>query len=167
MENIVKKSLDAVYSGLKHLFVKRLTLYYPEEKLDIPGEGYRYDARQSVGLAGFKGRHLLHMDRCTGCQLCSITCRNIARAIEMVPVEGEWPKNKKSIFPQIDYGRCVFCGLCVDSCTFSALEMTNFYELSSYDKESLIFTPKQLSMPPPPPKVKAELKIGRRGAYHE
>jgi len=30
----------------------------------------------------------------------------------------------------IDYARCIFCGLCVDSCPRGAIEMTQDYELT-------------------------------------
>jgi ferredoxin len=40
---------------------------------------------------------------------------------EVVKVDEEWKQNKKSIMPQIDFGKCVFCGLCVDACPFYAL----------------------------------------------
>jgi NADH:ubiquinone oxidoreductase subunit 6 (subunit J)/NAD-dependent dihydropyrimidine dehydrogenase PreA subunit len=66
----------------------------------------------------------------------------------MVKVNEQWKHNKKSIMPQIDYGKCVFCGLCVDACPFYALYMTNDYELSSFTKEHLIYTPAQLGLKP-------------------
>jgi Pyruvate/2-oxoacid:ferredoxin oxidoreductase delta subunit len=91
-----------------------MTLRYPEQKLDLEGKGYGYDPRQGVGLAGFKGRHILHMDKCTGCQLCAIACDGVAVAIDMQLVKKGKPQNKKDIWPAVDYGRCVFCGLCVD-----------------------------------------------------
>jgi formate hydrogenlyase subunit 6/NADH:ubiquinone oxidoreductase subunit I len=63
-----------------------------------------------VGIAGYRGRHILFHDKCTGCQLCAIACEGIAEAIGMVKVEDEqqWKQNKKGIMPQIDYGKCVF-----------------------------------------------------------
>ena len=70
-----------------------------------------------MGKPGFKGRHLLIEDKCTGCQLCAIACDGVAVAIEMQDVKLDRPHNKKNIWPAVDYGRCVFCGLCVDSLT--------------------------------------------------
>ena len=78
----------------------------------------------------------------------------------------KYPQNKKSLWPQIDFGRCVFCALCVDACPFDALYMTNEYELSSYDRKSLLFTPEQLAVPPPQ-RGNVTLKIDeKKGAYH-
>jgi ferredoxin len=37
---------------------------------------------------------------------------------------------------------------CVDACPFDALDMTNDYELSAYDKMSLKYTPDMLAVPP-------------------
>ncbi len=146
--SFLKGVFTATWSGLRHLGHPRMTLRYPEQKLDLEGPGYRYDPRQAVGLPGFKGRHILHMDKCTGCQLCAIACDGVAVAIEMQQVKKGKPQNKKDIWPAVDYGRCVFCGLCVDACPFDALYMTNEYELAAYDKMSLKYTPDMLSVPP-------------------
>lgn len=113
----VKGVFIATWSGVKHLFRPRMTLRYPEQKLDLEGPGYRYDAKQGVGLPGFKGRHLLRFEKCTGCQLCAIACDGVAVAIDMQKVAKGKPQNKKDIWPAVDYGRCVFCGLCVDFLT--------------------------------------------------
>jgi NADH-quinone oxidoreductase subunit I len=144
----IKGIFVATWSGLRHLFHPRMTLRYPEQKLDLEGPGYRYDPRQGVGLPGFKGRHILYMDKCTGCQLCAIACDGIAVAIEMQQIQKGKPQNKKQIWPAVDYGRCVFCSLCVDACPFDALYMTNDYELAAYDKMSLKYTPDMLAVPP-------------------
>ena len=83
----------------------------------------------------------------------------------MVKVPETHKHNKKSIMPQIDYGKCVFCGLCVDACPFYALYMSNDYELSSFTKEGLIYTPAQLQVKPYVSQD-AEIQITDRGATH-
>ncbi|MBI3858626.1 MAG: 4Fe-4S binding protein [Thaumarchaeota archaeon] len=103
----VKGVFIATWSGIRHLFKPRMTLRYPEQKLDLEGPGYRYDAKQGVGLPGFKGRHILYLDKCTGCQLCAIACDGVAVAIDMQLVKKGKPQNKKDIWPAVDYGRCV------------------------------------------------------------
>lgn len=105
--SFLKGIFIATGSGLRHLFHPRMTLRYPEQKLDLEGPGYKYDPRQGVGLPGFKGRHILYMDKCTGCQLCAIACDGVAVAIEMQQIQKGKPQNKKQIWPAVDYGRCV------------------------------------------------------------
>ena len=105
--------IKAIESGSKHLIIKRFTFRYPEQKLKFVGDGYQFDPKRGVGIAGYRGRHILMHDKCTGCQLCAIACEGIAEAIGMVKVGDEqWKQNKKGIMPQIDYGKCVFCGFC-------------------------------------------------------
>ncbi|HSA73352.1 MAG: NADH-quinone oxidoreductase subunit I, partial [Nitrososphaeraceae archaeon] len=99
--------IKAIESGSKHLLIKRFTLRYPEKKLKFVGDGYQFDPKRGVGIAGSRGRHILFHDKCTGCQLCAIACEGIAEAIGMVKVDEQWKHNKKSIMPQIDYGKCV------------------------------------------------------------
>ena len=110
----MRAGLDSFWSGVRHLFKPRMTLRYPQQKLDLEGPGYQFDAKMGVGRPGFKGRHVLLEDKCTGCQLCAIACDGVAVAIDMKEVKLDHPHNKKNIWPAVDYGRCVFCGLCVD-----------------------------------------------------
>jgi len=45
----------------------------------------------------------------------------------------------------IDFGHCMFCGLCVDQCPNDALTMTKEYtEAISPDRYALIYGPAQL-----------------------
>lgn len=97
----------ATWSGIRHLFRPRMTLRYPEQKLDLEGTGYKYDAKLGVGLPGFKGRHILYFEKCTGCQLCAIACDGVAVAIDMQKLTKGKAQNKKDIWPAVDYGRCV------------------------------------------------------------
>ena len=117
----VKGVLVATWTGIRHLFHPRMTLRYPEQKLDLEyagyptsprrpaglPPGYKYDPLQGVGIAGFKGRHILYFERCTGCQLCAIACDGVAVAIEMQKVTKGRPQNKKDVWPAVDYGRCL------------------------------------------------------------
>ena len=103
----IKGVFVATWTGIRHLFHPRMTLRYPEQKLDLEGTGYKYDAKQGVGLPGFKGRHILYFEKCTGCQLCAIACDGVAVAIDMQKVTKGRPQNKKDIWPAVDYGRCL------------------------------------------------------------
>jgi NADH-quinone oxidoreductase subunit I len=48
---------------------------------------------------------------------------------------------------QINYARCIFCGLCLEACPTRSLTMSNDYELSSDDRRELIYTKEQLLAP--------------------
>ena len=83
-------SLLAYTTGLRHLFHKPYTLKFPEQ---------RYAVQK-----GFRGRHLLHLDRCTGCGICAWICPE--KCITIVQRGDRW-------FPEYFYGRCCFCHFCV------------------------------------------------------
>ncbi|MGI0043730.1 MAG: NADH-quinone oxidoreductase subunit I, partial [Nitrososphaeraceae archaeon] len=78
--NTASGFIKTIESGSKHLLIKRFTFRYPEEKLKFVGDGYQFDPKRGVGIAGYRGRHILFHDKCTGCQLCAIACEGIAEA---------------------------------------------------------------------------------------
>jgi len=164
--NIISGIFDAFRSALSQLPKRRMTLRYPEAQTELPGY-YTYDPKLGVAKPGYKGRHILWMDKCTGCQLCSIACENISQAIEMVKVNRTQPNNRKSIFPQVDYAKCVFCGLCVDACPFYALGMTDDFNLVATTKKALVYSPEKLSVPPTVTRKKVEFKVEEDVAYHD
>ncbi|MGA8904119.1 MAG: LAGLIDADG family homing endonuclease [Candidatus Bathyarchaeia archaeon] len=89
----------AMYEGIKHIFKRTFTMKYPYQKILLP--------------KGFRGRHQLYMDKCTGCGICAWICPE--RCISMVPVtdQKEYPQNPEKRFPQYWYARCCFCHFCV------------------------------------------------------
>jgi NADH-quinone oxidoreductase subunit I len=51
---------------------------------------------------------------------------------------------------QINYLRCIMCGLCVEACPTRALTLTNNYELAFETREDAVLSKEQLLTPPPP-----------------
>ena len=103
---------------LSHIFKKPATREYPFEKF-APAEGFR-------------GKQAFDISLCVGCGLCSRDCPS--RAIEMIEVNG-----KKR--PKFLLDRCIFCYQCAESCTRHAIKSTDFFELATTDKSSLVIRP--------------------------
>lgn len=116
-----------------HLFRKRVTLQYPEQKWDLPPK-YRGAPILLTGLDGH--------EKCTSCKLCEFICP--PRAIRIVAGETELEKEK---FPKefdIDMGLCIFCGYCQEVCPVEAIWLKDEYEMADYDRTGLIFNKEQL-----------------------
>lgn len=124
-----------IAKATKYLFRKPYTRMVPKSEPPFKTESMR-------------GRHILDMNKCTGCSMCQIVCP--ANAIDMEVVEGDFPQNKRKRFPRIDLHKCTFCGLCVEYCPFAALSMTDItgFELYTKNKETTIAHPTDLAKPP-------------------
>lgn len=133
----------AMFKGLfivfKHLFQRPITLLYPEKKRTLPvrSRGRHYLTKWEDGL-----------DRCVGCELCAIVCPPQAISVTPAANSPEAPHSHGERYAedfQINMLRCIFCGLCEEACPTGAIILGNQYELSSYDRESLIYTKEQLT----------------------
>ncbi|MEM1946472.1 MAG: 4Fe-4S binding protein [Candidatus Caldarchaeum sp.] len=81
----VARIINPMLVAFKHIFSTPVTIKYPFERtVNTTGEYYRYDPKAGIAYPGYKGRHILYLDKCTGCSLCDIACQNIAEAITMV-----------------------------------------------------------------------------------
>jgi NADH-quinone oxidoreductase subunit I len=67
-------------------------------------------------------------------------------------------KNKKMQFPQIDYGRCMFCGLCVDECPVECLKMGQKVTMAGWTREDIVKGPDFLATKRFSPKEVADLE---------
>jgi NADH-quinone oxidoreductase subunit I len=106
---------------LKHLFRKKITTQYPEKKLET---SRRIRGQQFVWRS----------DLCTACATCAKSCpHGIIRITTSKNGENKYAVDRI----EFDIGRCMFCGLCVEACPYSALYMGRGYEQARYSRKLL------------------------------
>ncbi len=110
---------------------------YPDERVDYP------DAFRGMPV-------LVQLDngqpRCVACGLCEFACPT--DCISIVPAELQGARIER--YPEafdIDMSRCMFCGLCEEACPEEAIVMSREVEISSYDRQSMIFDKERLLVP--------------------
>jgi len=85
-------------------------------------------------------------ERCTGCASCAKYCplgiiRIVTHPSEKALDEGD--KYVLDVF-DIDMGRCMFCGLCVEACPYDAIHMGSGFEEGKYSRRDLVIDKQRL-----------------------
>ena len=126
--------------GLFKAIQAAVTIMYPEEKRDL--------ARR------LRTRHRLTKrtdgsTRCVACMMCETVCP--ARCIYIVAEEHPDPnieKRPKSF--DIDLGKCVYCGFCVEVCPEDAIRMdTQILDIAALSREGMKLDMNELMNPDP------------------
>ena len=105
----------------KHLWGKKETFCYPEEKLPMTDN--------------FRGGNLAMDWRvCIGCSMCANACPNKALALEIVQ-DAKKKRHMKSYVHKS--GRCLYCNLCVEVCPVKTLVWDKDYAISTWSKETM------------------------------
>ena len=88
---------------------------------------------------------------CTGCHSCERACPTECISVIMRdnPLAAEGKSKRRKTVDQylLDYGRCIRCRICGESCNFGAIAMNNTWdghELSRYDRGELVMNLEQL-----------------------
>ena len=75
---------------------------------------------------------------CTGCMVCIRDCPTQCMSAKMKdnPLHAEEKSKRRKIIDEfeINLGRCILCGICVDVCNFDAIEMSHDHERSKYER---------------------------------
>ena len=102
----------------------------------------------------FRGEEFAwYEDRCTGCASCAKYCPlGIIRIVTHPSGEDmqEGEKYAIDVF-DIDIGRCMFCGLCVEACPYDAIHMGSGFEEGQYSRRDLVVTVDRLRAAPKRP----------------
>lgn len=113
---------------LKHLFMRKVTVLYPEEKTPI-----------SVRFRGLHAqrRYENGEERCIACKLCEAVCPAMAISIES---EQREDGTRRTTRYDIDLTKCIFCGFCEEACPVDAIVETHIFEYHGEKRGDLYFT---------------------------
>lgn len=118
--------------------------------------------------ARFRGEEFSwYEQRCTGCASCAKYCPLGIIRIVTHPSMQQIPEGDKyniDVF-DIDIGRCMFCGLCVEACPYDALHMGSGFEEGKYRRRDLIINKQMLNESPKHPSAWFRPQIEGK-AYH-
>ena len=120
---------------LRHLFGKKMTVQYPEQK-------------RVQYIPTYRGLHRLNRDEqdrvaCVACFMCATACP--ADCIHIEGGESPWEDREK--YPvkfEIDELRCIYCGMCEEACPVDAIELTPEYDLVGRTRDEMIFDKEKL-----------------------
>jgi NADH-quinone oxidoreductase subunit I len=135
-DSIFSLFLWELFQGMKvtgrHLFSRKLTVQYPEEK--------------TPQSPRFRGLHALRRypngeERCIACKLCEAVCPAMAITIEAGQRDDG---SRRTTRYDIDLTKCIFCGFCEEACPVDAIVETRIFEYHGEARGDLYYTKQML-----------------------
>lgn len=119
--------LRSMWLVFLHLFHRRVTLLYPEQKPTLAPR--------------WRGRIILSRDpdgeeRCVACYLCAVVCP--VDCIALQATEDAHGRRYPEFF-RINFSRCIFCGFCEEACPTYAIQLTPDFEMGEYVRANLVY----------------------------
>ncbi len=124
--------LRTLWQVFRHMFQRRITIQYPEEKPYLPPR--------------YRGRIILSRDpdgaeRCVACYLCAVACP--VDCISLQATQDEHGRRYPEFF-RINFSRCIYCGFCEDACPTYAIQLIPDPEMCEYKRENLVYEKEHL-----------------------
>jgi NADH-quinone oxidoreductase subunit I len=124
--------LKGIWIILLHMFSRRETILYPEQKPYLPPR--------------YRGRIILSRDpegqeRCVACYLCAAACPVDCIALQAAedPSGRRYPE-----FFRINFSRCILCGFCEEACPTLAIQLTPDVEYAEFQRQNLVYEKEDL-----------------------
>ena len=128
----LKELLKGMALTGRHLFARKITIQFPEEK--------------TPQSPRFRGLHALRRypngeERCIACKLCEAVCPALAITIES---EQRDAGSRRTSRYDIDLTKCIFCGFCEEACPVDAIVETRVFEYHGEKRGDLYYTKQML-----------------------
>ena len=127
-------SLKGLAVTLATMMRRPVTAQYPDPKSRL-----RIDDR-FMGFPALLWDYSNDEPYCTGCMVCVRECPTQCMSAEMIdnPRFQSAESTRKKIIDvfEINLGRCIVCGICVDVCNFDAIEMSQEHELGKFERNA-------------------------------
>jgi len=116
----------------RHLFKRKVTIQYPEEKTPMSPR--------------FRGLHALRRyengeERCIACKLCEAVCPALAITIDS---EEREDGTRRTTRYDIDLFKCIYCGFCEEACPVDSIVETHIFEYHFENRGEQIMTKEKL-----------------------
>ena len=124
--------LEGLLVTVKTALRRPVTAQYPDpaKRLEV--------ADKYMGFPALTWDYDVGEPYCTGCMVCIRDCPTQCMSATMkdnnLHAEGKSRRRKIVDEFEINLGRCILCGICVDVCNFDAIEMSHEHELSKYER---------------------------------
>ena len=124
--------IEGLAVTIKTAFRKPVTDQYPDP------DKRRRVAERYMGFPALLWDYDVPEPYCTGCMVCVRACPTQCMSAKMTdnPKHADEESRRRKIIDEfeINLGRCILCGICVDVCNFDAIEMSHEHELSKYER---------------------------------